>query len=387
LHIELDIKDTRIRYDAGDHVAIYPKNDENLVNRIGDLLNINLDTIFTLKALDEDATRRNPFPCPTTYRTALRYYIDITAFPRTHILKELSEYTTEESEKAKLLLMSGTSQEGKNAYAEWIVGSCRHIVHILEDMPRCKPAIDHLMELLPRLQPRFYSISSSSRVHKERIHVTAVVVEYDTKTGRKNKGVCTTWLQPMVPQITEGSDVREDKEQIVDFRIPCYVRRSQFRLPNRPQTPVIMVGPGTGLAPFRGFIQERAWQKKEGKQVGETHLYFGCRNRDVDFIYREELEQYEMDGALSLHTAFSRDQANKVYVTHRMKENASDIWRLIEEENAHFYICGDAKMMAKDVRDLIIEIIKIHGGKPQEQAEAYVKAMEQQKRYSADVWS
>ena len=117
------------------------------------------------------------------------------------------------------------------------------------------------MELLPRLQPRFYSISSSSRVHKDRVHITAVVVEYTTKTGRTNKGVATTWMKPMEP----------------GTKVPCFVRRSQFRLPNRPQTPVIMIGPGTGLAPFRGFIQERAWQKSEGKAVGETHLFFGCR--------------------------------------------------------------------------------------------------------------
>ncbi len=162
--------------------------------------------------------------------------------------------------------------------------------------------IDHLMELLPRLQPRFYSISSSSRVHPESIHITGVVVEYETKTGRTNKGVATTWLRPMVPS--------EDNQ----YKIPVYVRRSQFRLPNRPQTPVVMIGPGTGLAPFRGFIQERAWQKKQGKNVGETHLFFGCRNRDVDYIYREEMEQFAEgeDAVLTLHTAFSRDQAHKV---------------------------------------------------------------------------
>ena len=148
-----------------------------------------------------------------------------------------------------------------------------------------------------------------------------------------------------------------------------------------------MVGPGTGLAPFRGFIQERAWQKEQGKTIGETHLYFGCRNKDVDYIYREELEKYEQDGVLTLHTAFSRDQGQKVYVSHRMRENAADVWRLIGEQNAHFYICGDAKMMAKDVHDIVTDIVRDHGGKTQEEAEAYVKKMESQKRYSADVWS
>lgn len=378
MHLELDISGSRIRYDAGDHVAIYPKNDTNLVTRIGELLGIDLNTVFTMRATDEDATRKNPFPCPTTYWTALTYYVDITAIPRTHVLKELAQYTEDPEEKEMLEKMSGTTQEGKDLYAKWIVESCRHITHILEDLPNCKPPIDHVMELLPRLQARFYSISSSSRVHNESIHVTAVVVEYDTPTGRRNKGVATTWLKPMIP--VEGADKYN--------KVPMYVRRSQFRLPNRPQTPVIMVGPGTGLAPFRGFIQERAWQKTEGKEVGETHLYFGCRNRDKDFIYMEELEEYAKEGGvLTLHTAFSRDQAEKRYVTHLMRENAASIWKIIGEDNGHFYICGDAKMMAKDVNNIMVDIIKTHGERSEEEAQAFIKKMETQKRYSADVWS
>jgi NADPH-ferrihemoprotein reductase len=327
--------------------------------------------------LDEDATKKHPFPCPTTYRTALTHYVDIAALPRTHIMKELAEYTSDPEEKEKLLQMATTTPEGKELYHSFVQDSCRHITHILEDMPHCKPKIDHLMELLPRLQPRFYSISSSSRVHPETIHITGVVVEYKTKTNRVNKGVATSWLKPMVPR---AEDSRE-------FLIPVYVRRSQFRLPNRPQTPVIMIGPGTGLAPFRGFIQERAWQKEQGKPVGETHLFFGCRNEKVDFIYREELEKYASDGVLTLHTAFSRDQEKKQYVTHRLREAAEVVWRLIGVEGGHLYVCGDAKMMAKDVHNIVQEIVREQGGKSAEDAEAFIKKMEQQKRYSADVWS
>ncbi len=376
MHIELDIKDSRIRYDSGDHVAVYPTNNSELVNRLGELLGVDLDTVFTLVNLDEDSTKKHPFPCPTTYRTALSHYVDITALPRTHVIKELAEYTTDEEEKQKLLQMATTTPEGKALYRTWVQESCRHIAHILEDLPHCKPKIDHLMELLPRLQPRFYSISSSSRVFPESIHITGVVVEYETSTGRTNKGVATTWLKPMVP--SEGGP---------EFRVPIYVRRSQFRLPNRPQTPVIMIGPGTGFAPFRGFIQERAWQKEQGKPVGETHLFFGCRNKEIDFIYREELEKYEADGVITLHTAFSRDQAHKVYVTHRLREQADKMWQLLGEGGAHIYVCGDAKMMAKDVHKYIQEIVVKNGGKSEKEAEEFIKKLEQQKRYSMDVWS
>merc|ERR1712073_64762 len=141
------------------------------------------------------------------------------------------------------------------------------------------------------------------------------------------------------------------------FKVPIYVRRSQFRLPNRVQTPIIMVGPGTGVAPFRGFIQERALQKEQGKPVGQTHLYFGCRNKDKDFIYREEMEKYVEDGVLTLHTAFSRDQPEKIYVTHRMRENFDQLWEMIGKKEAMFIFVEMLKNMSKkwnNKRDILL---------------------------------
>jgi len=391
MHIEVDIEGSRIRYDAGDHVAVYPLNDTILVNKIGSLLDINLDQVFTLTNLDEDSSKKHPFPCPTTYRTALSYYVEITALPRTHIMKELSVYTSDPNQKERLEMMGGTSAEGKALYQSWVVDSCRHITHILEDMDTCKPPIDHILELLPRLQPRFYSIASSAKVHPTSVHICGVVVEYETITGRTNKGVATTWLRDKVPPAIKdslGSDGEgESSEEEVQYpRAPVYVRRSQFRLPNRPGTPVIMIGPGSGLAPFRGFIQERAWQKAQGKPVGPTLLYFGCRNKSKDFIYQSELEAWESDGVLTLFTAFSRDQAEKRYVTHCLRESGAKVWELLEQ-GAHLYVCGDAKMMAKDVRNIIVEICTGNGNMDENKAENYVKKLESQKRYSADVWS
>jgi len=378
LHIEVDIEGSRIRYDAGDHIAVYPTNNLELVDKLASILDINMDQVFTMTNVDEDSTKKHPFPCPTTYRTALSHYVEITALPRTHILKELSIYTSDPAEKAKLEEMSSTTPEGKAMYQSWVVDSVRHITHILEDMPSCKPPIDHVLELLPRLQPRFYSIASSAKVHPTSVHICGVVVEYQTPTGRVNKGVATTWLQNKVPT-GEGEDM-------VYPKVPVYVRRSQFRLPNRPQTPVIMIGPGTGLAPFRGFIQERAWQKSQGKPVGPTVLYFGCRNKSQDYIYQDELEGWEKDGLLTLHTAFSRDQEEKRYVTHCLRETGAAVWDLLES-GAHLYVCGDAKMMAKDVRNIIGEICRDFGKMSETEAETFIKKLESQKRYSADVWS
>lgn len=374
MHIEVDIEGSRIRYDAGDHVAVYPTNNTDLVDRLGELLKIDMDTVFTMTNLDEDSSKKHPFPCPTTYRTALLHYVDISAIPRTHILLELAKYTEDNEQKSKLELMSGTTPEGKALYQKWIVDDVRHLTHILEDLNSCAPPVDHLLELLPRLQPRFYSIASSAKIHPTSVHICGVVVEYATPTGRTNKGVATTWLRE---KIAVGEDYP---------KVPIYVRRSQFRLPNRVQTPVIMIGPGSGLAPFRGFIQERAWQKEQNKPVGPTLLYFGCRNKGHDYIYQDELEAWAENGVLDLHVAFSRDQAEKKYVTHLLRETGEKVWKLLDQ-GGHLYVCGDAKMMAKDVRNIVKEISQEHGGMSSSEAETFVKKLETQKRYSADVWS
>lgn len=134
--------------------------------------------------------------------------------------------------------------------------------------------------------------------------------------------------------------MKEKNPSVGEVKVPVFIRKSQFRLPTKSEIPIIMVGPGTGLAPFRGFIQERQFLRDGGKVVGDTILYFGCRKKDEDFIYREELEQYVQNGTLTLKTAFSRDQQEKIYVTHLIEQDADLIWKVIGEQKGHFYICG-----------------------------------------------
>ncbi|XP_050429828.1 NADPH--cytochrome P450 reductase [Adelges cooleyi] len=378
MHIEFNIDGSKMRYDTGDHVAVYPKNSPDLVERLGQLLNVNLDTVFSLLNTDEESSKKHPFPCPCTYRTALTYYLDITSNPRTHIMKELAEYASDPKEQEKLKLMASSSPEGKKEFHEWVLHNNRNIVHILEDLPSVKPDLDHLCELLPRLQCRYYSISSSPKVYPKSIHITAVKVEYDTPTGRVNQGVATCLLSQLIPI----------DNQLPAPTIPIFIRRSQFRLPPKSQTPVIMIGPGTGLAPFRGFIQERDFARKEGREVGQMILYFGCRKKEEDYIYEEELNEYLNNGTLTkLHLAFSRDQPEKLYVTHLLEESADELWNVIGENNGHLYVCGDARSMAKDVHSIIVKVVMEKGQMNNSQALNYVKKMEQQKRYSADVWS
>jgi len=375
MHVEVNIEGSRIKYDAGDHIAIYPCNDSALVDRLCELLGVSPDTVISLTNIDEDSSKKVPFPCPCTYRTALSHYVDICSLPRTHVLKEFIEYTSDNKEKEKLSLMAKSSEEGKAEYQKWIVNECRSIIHILEDLPSCRPPLDYVCELMPRLQARMYSISSSSKLFPTSIHVTANVLEYETQTGRKNKGVCTNWLF--------AQKVHQDTK----LYAPIYVRKSQFRLPNKTHIPVIMVGPGTGLAPFRGFVQEKKHQKDEGKSMGEVVLYYGCRNKDMDFMYEEELQSYVDEGVMKMYVAFSRDQEKKSYVTHLLEENRADVWRILGQENGHFYVCGDAKRMARDVNEIIINIAETEGKMSRSEAESYVKKLMSQKRYSADVWS
>ncbi|KAJ8342848.1 hypothetical protein SKAU_G00327760 [Synaphobranchus kaupii] len=377
MHVELEISSSKIRYDSGDHVAVYPINDASVVNKIGDILGVDLDTVISLNNLDEESNKRHPFPCPATYRTALMHYLDVSNPPRTNVLYELAQYATDPKDQETMRKMASSSPEGKALYHSWVLDSRRNILAILEDMPSLRPPIDHLCELMPRLQARYYSIASSSKVHANTIHICAVVVEYETKTGRTNKGVATNWLKNKV--VTDNGH---------KSTVPMYVRKSQFRLPFKSSNPVIMIGPGTGIAPFMGFIQERGLLKEQGKEVGETVLFYGCRHRGEDFLYQEELEEFEKAGVLTqLNVAFSRDQEHKVYVQHLLKQNKEHLWKLIHSENAHIYICGDARNMARDVQTAFYEIAEEEGGLTRTQAVDYIKRLMTKGRYSQDVWS
>lgn len=426
-HIEFDISNSRIRYEAGDHVAVYPANEARMVEKFGQVLGIDLDQIITLTNVDEDSSKKTPFCCPCSYRTALTHYVDIVAPPKINVIKEISEYCTDDKEKSFLQSMTSTKEESRKKFLEWIVGDHRTVLDIMHDLPSCRPPLDHLLELMPRLQARYYSISSSSKNDPNIISITAVVIKYTSKIGREVNGVATGFLAGKVPVpyengfIVSGSSTKTTLDVagvVVDAtspslplpppppsprpgdRVPIFVRKSQLRLPRDPKTPVIMIGPGTGLAPFRGFLQERqrlraaAAAKSGADATATTHygaavLYFGCRDRAHDFIYRSELEAWLADGTLSeLHVAPSREKPGpKVYVQHLLRQNGAEAWRLIDGAGAHVYVCGDAKNMARDVMDALIDLCAQHGSMTRDQAQAYTKRMESQKRYQADVWS
>jgi NADPH-ferrihemoprotein reductase len=304
-----------------------------------------------------------------TVRGALSRYADLLTAPSKAALSGLAVFATDQTEAERLADLA--SIEGREAYNDYIIAGKRSLLEVLHDFPSAKPSLGAFFgSIVPRLQPRFYSISSSATQHPRSVHITVAVVRDIMPSGRIHNGVASSWLARMKP----------------GAQVPVFIRRSSFKLPKDPSTPVIMVGPGTGIAPFRGFIQERAALLSKGTNLGLGVLYFGCRREDQDYIYREELEGYLNSGAISeLDVAFSRQTAAKDYVQHHIARQGDLVWKLLSN-GGYFYVCGEAKHMAKDVNQALVQIVSSAKGGTANAGEAFIKTLGDSGRYLKDVW-
>ncbi|KAH8647555.1 hypothetical protein BGZ60DRAFT_437873 [Tricladium varicosporioides] len=395
LHVEFDVNNSTMTYETGDHVGILPENSNSEVERFLRIFGLSEKKDCVFKIESEDPTVRIPLPAYTTYDAAARYYLNICAPISRYLLSKLVDYCPDESTKAEMLRLA----RDNIAFEREIKTQCLNLAQFLE---RFGPFISWVsvpiplvFEMIGKLQPRYYSISSSSLQSKKCISITAVVKsQQNDDWAHEFKGVATNYLLAQHSKIL-GSEAVEPtyllsgpRYQNAAMKSLIHIRRSKFHLPKKNSVPIIMIGPGTGVAPFRAFVQERAWQNRI-HPAGRTILFYGCRQRHEDFLYEEEWEQLGTSfepGIFSMHVAFSRQDPNqKVYVQHLLEQQAEELRELILRRNACVYVCGDAHQMAKDVFKTMAQIIKEDKAFKGD-AQTYLKDLKKKKRWLEDVW-
>lgn len=343
-HIELSLEDSGLQYQPGDALGVYPQNDPQLVDELMTALGFTADT-----RVDVDNQEQS-------LGDVLLHHREITLLTRPLVEKwaELAD-----SEALNKLV------EDSTALNDWLRG--RDVLDLVQSYPVTGLDASQFVGLLRKLPPRLYSIASSQTAVDDEVHLTVAAVRY-TSYERERTGVASTWLADRLAE---------------DQTVPVYIDGNKnFKLPDNDSAPIIMVGPGTGVAPFRSFMQER---EERGAQ-GQNWLFFGDQHFLSDFLYQAEWLGWRQSGLLTrLDVAFSRDQKDKIYVQHRLREQASDLWHWLQE-GAYIYVCGDALNMAPDVNEALLDIISEQGEMNRNEANEYLRQMTRDKRYQRDVY-
>ncbi|KAI5200086.1 cytochrome P450 reductase 1 [Aureobasidium subglaciale] len=399
IHMEVDFSEhPELKYKTGDHLGVWPINPDAEVNRLLRVLGLTSrrQVPITILSLEEDV--KVNVPTPTTLDALLSHYLEACAPVSRETIASLIQFAPTSTAKDLLTRLSS-----KDAYADFLHSNYINLGRLLERAAGDEGAwknvpLSFIVEILPVMQPRYYSISSSSVVQPRSAALTTVVSDtVFPGTDERIPGLSTNYLLAL-------KESREDKgrphphgltyplegpqESLSGGRLHAHVRKSTFKLPALASHPIIMIAAGTGIAPFRAFLQERARMQSIGREVGPMILFFGCRNENQDYLYREELTELktQFGDLLTLVTAFSRpDSGDKTYVQHRVVEHADEVCRLLTDGNANFYICGSASM-ARDVSNELGRELCQRQGWSDEQLKEFADKQKRFKRWQQDVW-
>jgi NADPH-ferrihemoprotein reductase len=435
--MEVDITGSGMEqfYKPGDSIGILPENNPAMVDQIINKLGVDAEAVFSVAPAAPEANSQemllSHLKWPCTVRNALLHGCDVTTAPRKSLLRVLAEHCSEETEKNRLLFLC--SRQGRDAYATAILAARPTLLDLLTTFSSCKPPLDALLDALPALPPRMYSITCSPLCSPNRIQVAFTIVKYTTATYNggvngggegsingggsfvQREGVATTWLDRLCTPLlkekeTSTTETTATAAALLPLRVPIFLRKGgAFKTPSDLSRPWILIGPGTGVAPFRGFLQERRARIQEirstttsttatatdaATQIAECWLFFGCRRPDLDYLYESDLKSFEQDKTLTrLEVAFSRapsgttKKKEKVYVQHLMAQHSMELYDLFIKKKGLVFVCGDGATMAKDVHATLINIIATGGGVSETEAAVQLTALAREGRYVRDIWS
>jgi cytochrome P450 / NADPH-cytochrome P450 reductase len=370
-HIEVQLPPDAV-YRVGDHLSVVPRNDPTLVDAVARRFGFQPADQIRLQVA-EGRRAQLPVGDAVSVGRLLTEFVELQQLASRKQIQIMAEHTRCPVTRPKLAGLAGDDEASATRYRSDVLDRRKSVFDLLEEHPACELPFHIYLEMLSLLAPRYYSISSSPSVDAGRCSVTVGVVEAPASSGRGiYKGVCSNFLARRRAGDTIYATLRETK--------------AGFHMPADSSVPIIMIGPGTGLAPFRGFLQERAALKAKGASLGPAMLFFGCRHPEQDYLYAEELKGYEANGITELHTAFSRGEGPKTYVQDLIAAAKERVWALIEQ-GAVIYVCGDGSKMEPDVKAALVAIYRDHSGADASSGQRWIEELGANSRYVLDVWA
>ncbi len=374
-HVEVALP-SGVQYKAGDHLGVLPRNNINLIRRV--MLHFGLDAGSYLTIIPNRGNHTHlPTDEPAPLLGILGSCVELQDAATRSDIEVMARYTSDPEQRSSLEGLVGTDDASQTRFRNVVLARGSSLLDLLEDYPACEMPFEVFLDRLPPLRPRYYSISSSPLVSPDICSITTGVLRGPARSGiGEFSGVCSTYLESNAPNSTVFAFVRE----------PTIA----FRPPDDPQLPMIMIGAGTGLAPFRGFLQERAAQRAGGATVATSLLFFGCRTSEEDYLYQDELSRYEADGVVKVDAVFSRQgDPERRYVQHAIVERGDDVWDLIENQRANIYVCGNANTMAPGVRTALIQVFRMKSAselRGSEDGNSWLAGLRADGRFLEDIW-